>query len=95
MKNDISCPECGKNLKVWIDLNFSVEFKISKSGILHKPQPEGDLNGEGRCGVTCTSCDFNLHSFDDTDNKYTEIIEKAYDNYANYELKLRKIINKI
>lgn len=63
-KSEFQCPECGSAIKAWADIDAQMSFVISKTGKLTKQVIENSFQSDGRCGVECTECDWNLHSGD-------------------------------
>ncbi|HBN6882400.1 TPA: hypothetical protein L3310_002623 [Vibrio cholerae] len=66
-KSNYVCPECGSPIKAWADLDAQVSFVISKAGKLTKRVITNNYQSDGRCGVNCTECDWELH-VDDLDS---------------------------
>lgn len=74
------CPECGNPIKAWADLDAQVSFVISKAGKLTKRVIKNNYQSDGRCGVECTECDWNLHSDDmEVDHPLQALASKALD----------------
>lgn len=86
----IECPKCGSKLRVWLDLDASVSFEVSKVGNLSKRSINAEENGDCRCGVECTSCSFKRHNHDEDSDQYMKVFEKAGDMFASLKVSLTR-----
>lgn len=73
------CPKCDSPVKAWADLDATVNFEISKSGKLIKQKITNNYQSDGRCGVECSECDWNVHREDMTveNNHFKKLADDA------------------
>ncbi|MEL4252520.1 hypothetical protein AAEH72_16055 [Shewanella xiamenensis] len=85
------CPDCGGKLKIWFNMNASIEFDISATGSITKPNAISDENGEGRAGIKCSSCDWGIHLSDSGSDKWSDVFERAGEKVSEFELVAKRI----
>lgn len=69
-KAKCQCPECGSKLTAWAEANVTITYSLDESG---KPTSQSIVNDgqtDGRGGFKCSSCDWELHSFDMDNHKH-------------------------
>ncbi len=85
------CPDCGSKLKIWFDMNASIEFDISATGRITKPTAISDESGEERAGIKCSSCDWEIHLSDTYSDKWSDVFERAGEVASGFELVAKRI----
>lgn len=86
MKQKIECPECKSQLKVWIDIDADISFQVSRSGKLSKREVQDNLQSDGRCGLECVECDWEVYGNDCEDDAMLKVIEDADEKYRALRL---------
>lgn len=59
-KNTFKCPECNSNVTAWADIDAMVTFEVSKNGKLIRKSIENWYQTDGRAGIECTNCSWEL-----------------------------------
>lgn len=68
-KAKCQCPACGGQLTAWAESNVTITYSLDGDG---KPVSQSIVNDgqtDGRGGFQCSSCDWELHSFDMDNHK--------------------------
>ena len=78
MNKEFKCPECGGDIKVWADIDAEASFKVSETGSLEGLIIKNVFQSDGRCGVECTECKWELN-FVDEHPEYPELEKLAND----------------
>lgn len=79
-KNDFKCPDCDCSVSVWADLDAMVTFKVGKNGKLISKGIENTHQTDGRSGVKCTICDWEILGDDLAEYPHFEsLAEEAFD----------------
>ena len=86
MKPKIECPECQGPLKVWLDIDASLLFNVSATGKLSKRAIEDSLQGDGRCGLRCQECSWQLRGHDVEDEALLKVIQNAEEQWQGLQL---------
>lgn len=86
MKRKIECPECQGPLKVWIDIDASLHFNVSTTGKLSKRVIQDDLQSDGRCGLECQECSWQVHGDDVDDDALLKVIQNADEQWQGLQL---------
>lgn len=86
-----TCPDCGGKLKVWFDINASIEFDISATGRITKPTAESSDTGEERAGIKCRECEWEVHLSEAESDGFSEIFERAGAEASEFELIAKRI----
>lgn len=87
MAEKVACPECSSKLKIWSDLNTTVECEITRDGKLRKKAVTTSDNGECRDGIKCTECDWEIYS---EQSGFEEIYSSFYDSIEGIELSIKR-----
>lgn len=77
MIEEFKCPKCGGDLLAWADLDAMITFKVKKDGGLTKGQIKNTHQTDGRCGVNCTKCDWEISHLDEVGQKNTHLEQLA------------------
>lgn len=89
MKKKIECPECRGPLKVWLDIDASLFFNVSSTGKLSKRSIVDNVQGDGRCGLKCEACDWQVFGVDGVEDKaLLKVIQDADEAWGGLELKV-------
>lgn len=86
MKRKIECPECRGPLKVWIDVDASLQFNVSATGKLNKRAIEDNTQSDGRCGLKCQECSWEVFGKDVEDDTLLEVIQNADQQWQGLQL---------
>lgn len=86
MKRKIECPECGGLLKVWIEVDASLQFNVSATGKLSKRAIEDNMQSDGRCGLKCQECSWEIFGNDVEDDTLLEVIQTADQQWQGLQL---------
>lgn len=86
-----SCPDCGGKLKIWFDMNASIQFDVSATGRITKPTAVSSETGEERAGIKCSECDWEVHLSDADSGKWTDVFERAGEEALGFELVVKRI----
>ncbi|HID9801563.1 TPA: hypothetical protein ACXI4L_005746 [Pseudomonas aeruginosa] len=89
MTQTIECPKCRGPLKVWLEIDASLSFAVSRNGKLSKRSITDTLESDGRCGLACQNCDWEIHGNDVEDEVQSKVIESAYEQWEELELAVR------
>lgn len=89
MSQIIECPECQGPLKVWIEIDADISFHVSRTGKLSKREVRDNEQTDGRCGLECRNCDWQIHGRDVEDKALLKIIVDADEQWQELELSLR------
>jgi len=85
----IECPKCHGPLKVWLDIDASLFFNVSRSGKLSKRVIQDNLQSDGRCGLKCQTCKWEVLGVDGIeDDALLQVIRDADDAWAGLQLKV-------
>lgn len=76
-KDDFKCPDCGSPIYAWADLDATLKLQVSSTGKLSKQTIQNNLQSDGRCGVECTECDWEMHGHDIPDGSPLEGLAQA------------------
>ncbi|HEJ2342212.1 TPA: hypothetical protein ACWLUJ_005727 [Pseudomonas aeruginosa] len=82
----IECPECQGSLKVWLDIDASLLFNVSSTGKLSKRAIEDNTQSDGRCGVKCQECSWQINGADVEDESLLQVIQNADDLWQGLQL---------
>jgi|GEM_PF-1810160 len=92
-KTKFHCPQCGGKLKVWVDVNTSVEYSVSSNGTLSKRTVVTSSTGEPRYGINCNECDWGVYGDDDDaceNTGFMAAIEQAADKTAGIQFSVKR-----
>ncbi|MCU9528052.1 hypothetical protein [Pseudomonas mosselii] len=88
-KQQIECPQCQGPLKVWIDVDASLFFNVSRSGKLSKRVIEDNAQADGRCGLKCQVCTWKVYGADGIeDDALQQVIQDADAAWGALDLKV-------
>lgn len=88
MSTSIECPQCQGPLKVWLDIDASLLFNVSRSGKLSKRTIEDNLQSDGRCGLKCQTCSWQVLGSEVEDDALLQVIRDADDAWSELQLKV-------
>lgn len=88
------CPECNSPIIAWADLDAEMSFKVNSNGTLTRNTITNSYQSDGRSGVRCSKCDWDLHGNDMTeeDSHLQVLATQAYENQKKIELLAPKIV---
>ncbi|WP_421527030.1 hypothetical protein [Pseudomonas brenneri] len=86
MKQKVECPECHGPLKVWLDIDASLLFNVSTTGKLSKRAVEDNTQSDGRCGLKCQECSWEVHGSDVEDDGLLKVIQNADEQWQGLQL---------
>lgn len=84
------CPECGGAIEAWADLDATLTCSVGKNGKLKAPVIENALQSDGRAGVDCSECGWQIHAQDDYPKEFEAIIAEVFDIQES-TMRLKKI----
>ena len=93
MKRKIECPECQGPLKVWLDIDASLLFSVSATGKLSKRAIEDNAQSDGRCGIECQNCNWQILGGDVEDKALLKVIEDADEHWQGLQLSVVRAKN--
>ena len=86
MAQRIECPECRGPLKVWIDIDADISFHVSRTGQLSKREVRDNQQSDGRCGLECQDCGWQVHGNDVQDDALLNVIQNADEQWQGLQL---------
>lgn len=86
MKQKIECPKCQGPLKVWLEIDASLIFNVSNSGKLSKRAIQDNEQSDGRCGLKCQQCNWQIRGADVEDNALLQVIKDADEQWQGLQL---------
>lgn len=93
MAQKIECPECQGSLKVWLDIDASLLFNVSGTGKLSKRAIEDNLQSDGRCGLKCQKCSWEINGGDAVDDAHLQVIKSAEEEWQGLQLSVTRLKN--
>nr|WP_255255453.1 hypothetical protein [Pseudomonas fluorescens]CEK42096.1 hypothetical protein PQBR57_0143 [Pseudomonas fluorescens SBW25] len=88
MRQKVECPECHGPLKVWLDIDASLLFNVSATGKLSKRAIEDNTQSDGRCGLKCQECSWQVYGSDVEDDVLLMVIQNADEKWQGLQLSL-------
>ncbi|RXU01337.1 hypothetical protein B1F69_04505 [Pseudomonas syringae] len=88
MAQRIECPECRGPLKVRIDIDADISFRVSRTGQLSKREVRDNQQSDGRCGLECQDCRWQVHGNDVQDDALLKVIQNADEQWHGLQLSL-------
>lgn len=86
MTQKIECPVCQGPLKVWLDIDASLLFNVSATGKLSKRVIEDNTQSDGRCGLKCQECSWQVFGNDVEDEALLHVIQNAEEQWRALQL---------
>lgn len=86
MTQKIECPTCLGPLRVWIEIDADISFHVSRSGKLSKREVRDNEQNDGRCGLKCQNCDWQIHGNDVEDKALLKVITDADEQWQGLKL---------
>ncbi|MDH4602406.1 MULTISPECIES: hypothetical protein [Pseudomonas syringae group] len=86
MREIVECPDCHGPLKVWLDIDASLIFNVSATGKLSKRAIEDNTQSDGRCGLKCQECSWQVHGTDVADDALLRVIQSADKQWQDLQL---------
>lgn len=89
-KPSVECPECRGQLKVWVDVDASVSFSVSRTGRLTHREIQNNHQGDGRCGLKCQQCTWSIYGSDAPAGPLSEALDTAAELVTELQLSAKK-----
>ncbi|EPP9374415.1 hypothetical protein PZF67_006136 [Pseudomonas aeruginosa] len=93
MQKKIECPECQGPLRVWLDIDASLLFNVSCTGKLSKREIVDNTQSDGRCGLKCQVCSWQINGSDVEDDALLQVIKIADEQWLGLQLSVTRSKN--
>lgn len=81
-----ACPECGSNIVAWADLDAQVSFDVTANGNFVNEKIENVFQSDGRCGVHCSNCEWEMPDNLDDEHPFVKLANQALKQQREIEL---------
>ena len=71
---------------MWIDIDASLLFNVSATGKVSKRAIEDNTQSDGRCGLKCQECSWNIHGSAVEDDALLKVIQNADEQWQGLHL---------